>query len=120
MSMSMLSCVFIVKEKHQSMAAVKSGEDKIEALETELDYLKVQLKVGGGSSSAADSSTTEFPSGTSLIEPICCNGTQIFSLLCNRVLIERSYCVLDVGEVIVNMFLMLYFACLWVQNKSKI
>ena len=91
MSMSMLSCVFLVKEKHQSMAAVKSGEDKIEALETELDYLKVQLKVGGGSSSAADSSTTEFSSGTSLIEPIFCDESQIVSLLCNRVFIERSY-----------------------------
>ena len=93
MSMPMLSCVFIVKEKHQSMAAVKSGEDKIEALETELDYLKVQLKVGGGSSSAADSSTTEFSSGTSLMEPVFCDESPIFSLLCNRVFIERSYCV---------------------------
>ncbi|XP_067930296.1 early endosome antigen 1-like [Watersipora subatra] len=62
----------LVKEKHQLMAAVKSGEDKIEALETELDYLKVQLKVSGGlSSSDAPLTQIESEKISRLEEQLC-------------------------------------------------
>lgn len=54
---------FAVKEKHDGIAAVKSSEDKIEALEAELQYLRVQVKVGGGSYPSDDTSYPDHKSG---------------------------------------------------------
>ena len=61
--MTLLSTFLTVKEKHEAVASVKSGEDKIEALEAELEYLRVQIKVGGGVMPSDDSSYTEHKSG---------------------------------------------------------
>lgn len=61
--MTLLSTFLTVKEKHEAVASVKSGEDKIEALEAELEYLRVQIKVGGGVPPSDDSSYTEHKSG---------------------------------------------------------
>ena len=60
---TLLSTFLTVKEKHEAVASVKSGEDKIEALEAELEYLRVQIKVGGGVMPSDDSSYTEHKSG---------------------------------------------------------
>lgn len=45
------------------IAAVKSGEDKMEALEAELEYLRVQIKVGGGALQTGDLHSTDHKSG---------------------------------------------------------
>lgn len=54
---------FLVKEKHNHIAAVKSGEDKIEALEAELEYLRVQVRIGGSTVYMGDNSFTDEHSG---------------------------------------------------------
>lgn len=55
----------VVKDKHDTMAALKSSEDKIEAMEAELEYLKVQIKVSGNSrSQEQDNSFIDLDSGT--------------------------------------------------------
>lgn len=53
----------VVREKHDLTAAHKSLEDKQVALEAEVEYLRVQVKVGGRVSASADSSFAEFESG---------------------------------------------------------
>lgn len=45
------------------MAAVKSAEDKIEAIEAELEFLRIQVKVGGGAMPSEGSSLDHFSSG---------------------------------------------------------
>lgn len=45
------------------MAALKLSEDKIEAMDAELEYLRVQVKISGKSSASGDNSFSEPYSG---------------------------------------------------------
>jgi len=53
----------LVQEKHDLIAAVKTGEDKYEALGAECDYLRVQLAALGGATTPSDINTAEPQSG---------------------------------------------------------
>lgn len=55
------SLLFPVREKHEAVAALKSSEDRIEATEAELEYLRVQLQVSGSAGNHHDDSSFNSP-----------------------------------------------------------